>query len=103
MDNREADHYAGISADLPACRGCHVTHEQIAVIGVTVKVVYRPGLHPSWKTSVRFDRKFVKHHAGASGSTSGDGTKFRRQRQHERRQQLLGQLLAPHPPQLLTF
>jgi hypothetical protein len=62
----------GISADLPACRGCHVTHEQLAVIGVTVKVEYLPGRHPSWKTSVRFGRKFVKHHAG----TSGGGTTF---------------------------
>jgi hypothetical protein len=67
---------SGISADLPACRGCHVTHEQIAVIGVTVKVVYRPGLHPSWTTSVRFGRKFGGSHADTSGggTTLGGGS-----------------------------
>ncbi len=63
----------GISADLPDCRGCDVMHEQSAVIGVTVKVAYRRGLHPSWKTSVRFGRWFHSSHAGTSGGTSSGG------------------------------
>jgi hypothetical protein len=65
---------SAISADLPPCAGCHVTHERIVTIGVTVIVHYDPEAHPAWHTTVQFGRKFPRIPSGAGGSGGTGGT-----------------------------
>jgi hypothetical protein len=59
---------SAISADLPTCAGCHVTHQHIVTIGVVVTVHYQPGAHPTWRTAVRFGRPFPRTPVGGGGS-----------------------------------